>query len=93
MCAACKWVDEVIWEDTELVITKEFIEKQYVLATMLMLAVWVLILDSQIDIVCHGDDFDEAKMKLYYSVPLEMGIFRALPYAILQHQCEARRTH
>lgn len=26
--AACKYVDEVVWEDTELVITKEFIQKQ-----------------------------------------------------------------
>jgi hypothetical protein len=26
----CKYVDEVIWEDVELVVTKEFIKKQYV---------------------------------------------------------------
>jgi hypothetical protein len=27
---ACKYVDEVLYEDVELCITKEFIEKQYI---------------------------------------------------------------
>eukprot|EP01100_Stratorugosa_tubuloviscum_P010703 TRINITY_DN461_c1_g3_i2.p1 TRINITY_DN461_c1_g3~~TRINITY_DN461_c1_g3_i2.p1 ORF type:complete len:149 (-),score=63.96 TRINITY_DN461_c1_g3_i2:95-541(-) len=33
-----------------------------------------------IHIVAHGDDFDTEKMRKYYSVPMDMGIFRTLPY-------------
>jgi len=59
---ACKYVDEVLYDDVPLSITKEFIEKH------------------KIDIVAHGDDFDKEKMNKFYSVPMEMGIFRTVPY-------------
>ncbi|SCA63449.1 Uncharacterized protein SCG7109_AO_00260 [Chlamydiales bacterium SCGC AG-110-M15] len=39
-----------------------------------------LIEEYDIDIVVHGDDFTEEKMRYYYGVPLEMGIFRSVPY-------------
>jgi cytidyltransferase-like protein len=58
----CKYVDEVLYDDVPLKITKEFIQKHH------------------IDIVVHGDDFDIEKMKLYYGVAMEMGIFRTVPY-------------
>jgi len=34
----------------------------------------------RIDLVVHGDDFDAEHVAQYYSVPLEMGIFRTVPY-------------
>ncbi len=34
---ACKYVDEVVWEDVQLAITKEFIDKQYGSVTSLVL--------------------------------------------------------
>ena len=36
----------------------------------------------KIDLVVHGDDFSEKKIREYYSVPLEMGIFKTVPYTI-----------
>jgi len=33
-----------------------------------------------IDIVVHGDDFDEEKKQSQYAVPIKMGIFRTTPY-------------
>jgi len=33
-----------------------------------------------IDIVVHGDDFSEDLMQSCYKVPIEMGIFRLIPY-------------
>jgi len=38
------------------------------------------IIDKNIDIVAHGDDFDEAKMNKYYKVPIDMGIMKVLTY-------------
>ena len=69
-------------------ITKEFIQKQYVLLTRPV----PLTSASKIDVVCHGDDFDANKIKLYYAAPMEMGIFRTIPYArvvlrSLTHRC------
>ena len=34
----------------------------------------------QIDLVVHGDDFSQEELEFYYSVPIEMGIFRTIPY-------------
>eukprot|EP01114_Cavostelium_apophysatum_P015850 TRINITY_DN4403_c2_g1_i1.p1 TRINITY_DN4403_c2_g1~~TRINITY_DN4403_c2_g1_i1.p1 ORF type:complete len:166 (-),score=21.86 TRINITY_DN4403_c2_g1_i1:48-545(-) len=59
---ACKYVDEVLYDDVPLVLTKEFIAKH------------------KIDIVAHGDDFDKEKVAKYYGVPIEMGIFKTIPY-------------
>jgi len=36
--------------------------------------------DHNIDIVAHGDDFNTEKLKKYYKDPIEMGIFRTVPY-------------
>eukprot|EP01117_Protostelium_nocturnum_P004859 TRINITY_DN1760_c0_g1_i1.p2 TRINITY_DN1760_c0_g1~~TRINITY_DN1760_c0_g1_i1.p2 ORF type:complete len:152 (-),score=43.25 TRINITY_DN1760_c0_g1_i1:60-515(-) len=58
----CRYVDEVLYDDVPLVVTKEFIEKH------------------KIDIVAHGNDFDTAKMEKYYKVPMDLGIFKMLPY-------------
>ena len=33
-----------------------------------------------IDLVVHGDDFSQEQIEYYYAVPLELGIFRAIPY-------------
>jgi hypothetical protein len=33
--------------------------------------------NSKIDIVAHGNDFDAEKLKLYYGVPIDLGIFRS----------------
>ncbi len=33
-----------------------------------------------IHLVAHGDDYSQEQLTLYYSVPIEMGIFRTLPY-------------
>lgn len=33
-----------------------------------------------IDLVVHGDDYSEAQLKETHSVPIEMGIFRTVPY-------------
>ncbi|MGC1878084.1 MAG: adenylyltransferase/cytidyltransferase family protein [Rhabdochlamydiaceae bacterium] len=36
--------------------------------------------EHQIDLVVHGDDYDEKTMTWWYGVPIQMGIFRTLPY-------------
>lgn len=33
-----------------------------------------------IHLVVHGDDFPQEKLEYYYKVPMEMGIFRTVPY-------------
>ena len=33
-----------------------------------------------IDLVVHADDFDQAMFDRLYAVPIEMGIFRTVPY-------------
>ena len=33
-----------------------------------------------IHLVVHGDDFPWEKLEYYYKVPIEMGIFRTVPY-------------
>jgi cytidyltransferase-like protein len=33
-----------------------------------------------IDVVVHGDDFDEAELARWYSVPIELGIMRTVRY-------------
>jgi len=58
----CKYVDEVLYDDVPLVISKEFIDKH------------------KIDIVAHGNDFDTDKLERYYKVPMDLGIFKMLPY-------------
>jgi len=34
----------------------------------------------EIDLVVHGDDFDQQQIEEYYQVPLKMGIFQTVPY-------------
>ncbi len=41
-------------------------------------AEWIAKYD--IHLVVHGDDFDQEQMEDYYGVPMEMGIFRTVPY-------------
>lgn len=36
--------------------------------------------EHNIDFVVHGDDFDEEKIRQYYSVPIDLGIFRTVSY-------------
>jgi cytidyltransferase-like protein len=38
------------------------------------------ILEHNIDFVVHGDDFNEETIRTYYGVPIDMGIFRTVPY-------------
>ena len=33
-----------------------------------------------IDLVVHGDDFSQEQIEYYYKKPIEMGIFRVVPY-------------
>ena len=33
-----------------------------------------------IDLVVHGDDFFQERIEYFYEVPLELGIFRTIPY-------------
>jgi len=33
-----------------------------------------------IDLVVHGDDYSQEQIEDYYEVPLELGIFRVVPY-------------
>ena len=33
-----------------------------------------------IDLVVHGDEYSREQFEYYYKVPIEMGIFRAIPY-------------
>ena len=35
-----------------------------------------------LDLVVHGDDYSEAQQQHYYKVPIEMGIFRTVPYTL-----------
>ncbi len=35
---------------------------------------------QRIDLVVHGDDFDPATLDFFYRVPMQMGIFRTVPY-------------
>ena len=41
-------------------------------------AEWIAKYD--IHLVVHGDDFSQEQMEHYYGVPIEMGIFRTVPY-------------
>ncbi len=34
----------------------------------------------KIDMVVHGDDFSQEQIEYYYAAPLELGIFRTVPY-------------
>jgi cytidyltransferase-like protein len=34
----------------------------------------------QIDLILHGDDYTSELYELCYAVPMEMGIFRSIPY-------------
>jgi cytidyltransferase-like protein len=34
----------------------------------------------QIDLVVHGDDFDEKTMTWWYGVPMRLGVFKTVPY-------------
>lgn len=47
-------------------------------------APWIVdsdwIAQHRIDLVVHGDDYSEKEMDFYFSVPIEMGIFRSIPY-------------
>jgi len=36
--------------------------------------------EHHIDVVVHGDDFDDAQIRRWYAVPMEMGILRTVPY-------------
>jgi len=36
--------------------------------------------EHNIDIVAHGDDFNLEKLRKYYKDPIELGIFRTVPY-------------
>ncbi len=36
--------------------------------------------EHNIDVVIHGDDYSEETINLYYKDPIEMGIFRTIPY-------------
>lgn len=36
--------------------------------------------DHRIDLVVHGDDFNPELLERLYRVPMEMGIFRTVPY-------------
>ena len=38
------------------------------------------IAQHQIDLVVHGDDLSEQQLDFFYRVPIEMGIFRTIPY-------------
>ncbi len=33
-----------------------------------------------IDVVVHGDDFSDQQLDYFYKVPIDMGIFRTVPY-------------
>jgi glycerol-3-phosphate cytidylyltransferase-like family protein len=33
-----------------------------------------------IHLVVHGDDFNQEQLEYYYRVPIQMGIFRTVPY-------------
>ena len=33
-----------------------------------------------IHLVVHGDDFPQEQLEYYYKIPIEMGIFRTVPY-------------
>lgn len=39
-----------------------------------------IIKDLNIDLVIHGDDFDQEKIEKYYHIALKMGIFQTVPY-------------
>lgn len=38
------------------------------------------IAEHQIDVVAHGDDFNPDSLYYWYKVPIEMGIFKTVPY-------------
>jgi len=38
------------------------------------------IAQHHIDLVVHGDDYSKQELDYYYKVPIEMGIFRPIPY-------------
>ncbi len=39
---------------------------------------WIEI--HKINLVVHGDDYSQKQFEYYYKVPIEMGIFRSVPY-------------
>ena len=47
-------------------------------AYLVMDRAWIELHD--IDLVVHGDDLAQKQIEYYYKVPIELGIFRKLPY-------------
>ena len=47
-------------------------------APWIMDAAWIE--KHKIDLVVHGDDYDQEQIDHIYSVPIAMGIFRTVPY-------------
>jgi cytidyltransferase-like protein len=37
--------------------------------------------EHAIDLVVHGDDFDQAQLEGFFSVPMRLGIFATVPYS------------
>ena len=56
----------------------KYVDEVLLNAPLIVDDAWIAKYD--IDLVVHGDDFTQEQLDYYYGVPLQMGIFRTVPY-------------
>ena len=56
----------------------KFVDEAIPNAPWIIDANWIAL--HNIDLVVHGDDYTDQELKFSHNVPIEMGIFRSIPY-------------
>ena len=56
----------------------KFVDEAIPNAPWIIDADWIAL--RNIDLVVHGDDYTDQELKFSHNVPIEMGIFRSIPY-------------
>ena len=56
----------------------KFVDEAIPNAPWIIDADWIAL--HNIDLVVHGDDYTDQELKFSHNVPIEMGIFRSIPY-------------
>ena len=63
---------------TAVVAACKFVDEAIPNAPWIIDADWIAL--HNIDLVVHGDDYTDQELKFSHNVPIEMGIFRSIPY-------------
>jgi cytidyltransferase-like protein len=65
-------------ERMKSVATSPYVDEVLANAPCVVTKEWIE--EHNLDLVIHGDDFNEEKASYHFGVPMEMGIFRTVPY-------------